>query len=412
MTTAFLGCGQLVTLRGPNHPHVGPEMLDLGIVENGGLLIRDSLIEAVGTTEEITQRIEKDTVVVNAQGKIVTPGFVDAHTHPVFAGNRVAEYEQRSQGETYEQIAQKGGGIMSTVRQTRAATEEDLFQQSRRYADWFLQNGTTTVEAKSGYGLTLEDELKMLRVIRRLDQETNLRYIPTFLGAHSIPADQPNYVQTLIEQMLPAIKEQDLAEYCDIFCEHIACDIETSRQILTEAKKHGLKLRMHADQLTCGGGAQLAAELNAKTADHLEQTDARGIEALKRANVQPVLLPASVYALGKTKYPDARQMIDKGLAVVLATDFNPGSSPTPSMPMVLSLACTHMGMTPAEAFTAATINAAHSLDRAHQIGSLEPGKQADLVLWNLNDYREIPYFFGVNHIAEVRTHGLTSRGEA
>ena len=319
--------------------------------------------------------------MVEAQGRrVVLPGFVDAHTHLVFAGNRLDDFERRARGETYEQIAKAGGGIWSTVEKTRAASEADLFAQAKKHAQWFLKCGTTTVEAKSGYGLTLEDELKILRVIRRLNEETPLEVVPTFLGAHAVPREQTanEYVDLVINEMLPRVAKEKLAEFCDVFCERGYFDIEQSRKILSAAKKVGLKLRGHVDQLTNGGGAKLMGELKATTADHLEKTDEQGIAALKSNGVQPVLLPGSVYALGSTTYPRAREMIDAGLAVVVATDFNPGSSPTPSMPMVLSLACTQMKMSPAEAITASTINAAHSLGRGDQIGSLEPGKAREL----------------------------------
>jgi imidazolonepropionase len=339
----------------------------------------------------------------------VLPGFVDAHAHPVFAGVRADEYELRAKGATYQEIAQKGGGIRATVRKTREATEDELVEAGKRYANWFLRGGTTTLEAKSGYGLTVDDELKMLRAIRRLGQETPLRYVPTFLGAHEIPdeyrTNPRSYVKLVIEEMLPRVVEEGLAEFCDAYCEEKVFTLHDTRLIMQAAKKAGLKLRLHADQLTNNGGAVLAAELKAVTADHLEHTDITSISVLKRANVQPVLLPASVYALGLTRYPQARAMINAGLAVVLATDFNPGSSPTPAMPMILSLACTHLKMTPAEAITAATINAAHSLGRGDSIGSLEPGKRADFVIHDCADYREIAYFFGVGHAYSVYLDG-------
>src|SRR6202040_1169606 len=254
-----------------------------------------------------------------------------------------------------------------------------------------------TVEAKSGYGLTLDDELKILRVMQRLNQETPLEIVPTFLGAHAIPRDTPpnEYVDLVINKMLPRVASEKLAEFCDVFCERGYFDIEQSQKILNAAKKLGLKLRGHVDQLTNSGGAKLMAELGATTADHLEKTDEQGIAALKSANVQPVLLPGSVYALGSASVPRAREMIDAGLAVVLATDFNPGSSPTPSMPMVLSLACTQMKMSPAEAITASTVNAAYSLNRGDKIGSLEPGKLANFVVFDCQDYRELAYWFGM-----------------
>jgi imidazolonepropionase len=278
-----------------------------------------------------------------------------------------------------------------------------------RFSDWFLRSGPTTIEAKSGSGLSLEDELKILRIIKRLGNETSLRYVPTFLGAHSIPAEyrsrRDDYVALIIEEMLPAIAQQRLAEFCDVFCEQKVFTTDEAWKILSAARCHGMGLRIHADQLSLSGGAQLAAELGTVTADHLEHTDAAGIAALKEAGVQPVLLPGSVYALGSSRYPAAREMIDAGLAIVLATDFNPGSSPTPSIPMVLSLASTHMKMTPAEAITAVTINPAYSLNRGTQLGSLEPGKVADFVIHDCSDYRDLAYFFGIEHASSVYVRG-------
>jgi imidazolonepropionase len=295
------------------------------------------------------------------------------------------------------------------VRRTRAATEEELFEVALRRERWFLRTGTTTVEAKSGYGLSVEDELKMLRVVRRLNREGKLSYVPTFLGAHEVPDEyrgrREDYVSVVVEEMLPRVARERLAEFCDVFCEERVITVEDSRRVLEAARAHGLSLRVHADQLTRGGGALLAAELRAKTADHLEHTDAGGIAALKAAGVQPILLPGSVYALGSTRYPAARAMIDEGLAVVLATDFNPGSSPTPSMTMILSLASTHMKMTPAEGLTAATVNAAYSLNRGEEIGTLEAGKRADFVAHDCADYRELAYFFGVEHAHAAYVRG-------
>jgi imidazolonepropionase len=407
---AVLNCSQLVTLAGAAPgPRIGPQMRELFIIPDGAMLVREGMIQRVGRRAEIEPLVEAETEVVDAGGRVVLPGFVDAHTHPVFAGNRVDEFEQRASGTTYQEIAAGGGGILSTVRRTRAATEPELVAAAKRYAEWFLRTGTTSVEAKSGYGLTIDDELKLLHAIRQLAHETPLRYVPTFLGAHDVPDEFRNrrddYVALVIDEMLPRIAADSLAEYCDVFCEERVFNTDESRRILTAARRYGLGLRIHADQLSLSGGAQLAAELGAATADHLEHTDAAGIEALRSAGVQPVLLPGSVYALGSQRYPPARAMIDAGLAVVIATDFNPGSSPTPSMPMVLSLAATHMRMTPAEALTAATINAAHSLGRGGQVGSLEPGKYADFVIHDCEDYREIPYFFGIEHPAAVFING-------
>lgn len=406
---AVVNCAQVVTLAGPARPRVGAELGELGIVAPGALLVNGPRIERVGTDEEIRRLVDGECEVVDAGGRVVLPGFVDAHTHPVFAGTRVDEFEERIKGASYQEIAARGGGIQSTVNRTRAASLDELVATGKRYAAWFLRGGTTTVEAKSGYGLSLEDEIKILRAIKRLDDETGLRYVPTFLGAHSIPpeyrARREAYVSLLIDEMLPRIAPEKLAEFCDVFCEKNVFTTDESWRILTAARCHGLGLRLHADQLSLGGGAKLAAELGAVTADHLEHTDAGGIAALKSAGVQPVLLPGSVYALGSSRYPAAREMIDAGLAVVLATDFNPGSSPTPSMLTILSLAATHMKLTPAEAINAATINAAYSLNRGDQIGSLEPGKVADFVIHDTSDYRELAYFFGVPHAHRVYCAG-------
>jgi imidazolonepropionase len=389
---------------------VGPELSQLAIIPDGGLLIRDGIIEFVGASDEIKNK-SGGADVIDARGKVVLPGFVDAHTHLVFAGNRLDDFERRARGDTYEQIAKAGGGIWSTVEKTRAASEAELVIEAKKHADWFLSCGTTTIEAKSGYGLSLADELKILRVIKRIGEETSLEIIPTFLGAHAIPREMhvDEYMDLVIDEMLPQVTSERLAEFCDVFCECGYFDIEQSRRLLTAAKKLGMKLRVHADQLSNSGAAKLAAELKATTADHLERTDEEGIAALKSGGVQPVLLPGSVYALGLTCYPRAREMIEAGLAVVIATDFNPGSSPTSSMPMILSLSCTHMKMLPAEAISASTINAAYSLGRGDRIGSLQPGKFANFTMFDCEDYRELAYWFGIPLTHGVYIHGEKSR---
>jgi imidazolonepropionase len=398
---AVVGCSELLTLAGPLRPRIGQELRDLAIIRDGALVIQDGVIERVGARSDVAIG---DAQIIDAGGRVVMPGFVDAHTHPVFAGNRADEFERRTEGATYQEIAAAGGGIRSTVRRTRAANEDDLLAAASRYVGWFLRNGTTTIEAKSGYGLSLADELKLLFVIKTLGP---IRTVPTFLGAHEVPDEyrghRAEYLDLVIHEMLP--RAAALAKFCDVFCEPRVFPIEDARRVLEAARAHGLGLRMHADQLENGGGAHLAAELGAATADHLEHTDPSGIAALERARVQPVLLPGAVYALGSRRYPDARAMIAAELAVVVATDFNPGSSPTPSMPMMLSLAATQMKMTPAEAISASTINAAFSLGLGREIGSLEPGKLADFVIHDCTDHRELAYFFGIEPAYEVYIGG-------
>src|SRR5213592_4810515 len=392
-TLAVINCSQLLTLAGARRPRTGGDLRQLSIIEDGALLLCGDRIETVGRRREIESLIPEDCEVIDAGRRVVMPGFVDAHTHPVFAGIRANEFEQRTTGATYREIAARGGGIRATVRATRNASLSDLVRIGKRYAEWFLRSGTTTIEAKSGYGLTIEDELKILHAIKQLNDETQLRYVPTFLGAHDIPSEyksrRATYVNLIINEMLPRVAEERLAEYCDVFCEQDVFTTDEAWQILSAV-------------------AKLAAELNTATADHLEHTDPTGIAALKVAGVQPVLLPGSVYALGSKHYPAAREMIDAGLAVVLATDFNPGSSPTPSMPMILSLACTQMKLTPAEAITASTINAAYSLGRGDEIGSLEKGKRADFVIHDCEDYRELAYFFGIEHPWRVFSSGKSA----
>jgi imidazolonepropionase len=422
MNTELLitGASQIVTLRGPGRARTGAEMRELAIIENGALLVRGESIAAVGRAPQVEPLASSDAQRIDARGRVVLPGFIDAHTHPVFAGSREDEYEMRAAGATYQEIASRGGGIRSTVRKTRAASEAELFESALPRIKQILAHGTTTIEAKSGYGLTLADELKLLRVIRRLNQETPLDLVPTFLGAHEIPDEyrgsggsREEYIRIVTGEMLPRVAAEGLAEYSDIFCEASVFTVHESRRVLRTARDLGLGIRIHADQLSLSGGALLAAELGAASADHLEWIGGEEMEALVRAGVTAVLLPGAVFNLGLTRYPPARAMIEAGLAVVLATDFNPGSSPTPSMQMILSLACTQMKMTPAEAIIASTINPAYSLNRGMQVGSIETGKQADIVLFDCSDYRQIPYYFGVNHARLVIKRGciVVDRGE-
>ena len=397
--TAIVNIGQLVTLAGPSRPRIGKELRELGLIENGALVIEDGRIAAAGSHADVRSKISDADSVIDAQGRCVTPGFVDAHTHLVFAGNRAAEFEQRIAGATYQQIAAAGGGILRTVALTRAASEDELLVAAQRHRDWMLRSGTTTLEAKSGYGLDRVTELKMLRVLQRLNEEGPVRIVPTLLAAHTVPPEfagrRGEYVRFIAEELISEVASARLAQYCDAFCDDHAFTVEECRTVLTAARNHGLGLRIHAEQFRPGTGAALAAELGAATADHLETAEEETLYALLAGNVQPVLLPGSVFALSRTHYPPARAMVDAGLGVVLATDFNPGSSPVSSMPFMLSLACLQMGLTPAEALTAATINAACSLGLGNEIGSLEVGKKADFLIHECKDYRELAYFIAV-----------------
>ncbi|HTA81002.1 MAG TPA: imidazolonepropionase [Terracidiphilus sp.] len=395
-TVAVVNIGQLVTLAGPARPRIGAELRELGLISDAALLIEDGRVAAVGPYTELVSQIPPHATVIDAGGRCVMPGFVDAHTHLCFAGNRAAEFEQRIAGATYQQIAAAGGGILRTVSLTRAASVDELLAATRRHRDWMLRSGTTTIEAKSGYGLDRATELRILQVIARIDSEGPVRVVPTLLAAHTVPpefaARRGEYVSWVAEEFIPEVAQARLARYCDAFCDDHAFTVIETRKILAAAKKHGLRLRIHAEQFRPGTGAELAAELGAATADHLETITDEGLQQLRKAAVQPVLLPGSVFALGRTQYPPARRIVELGLAIVLATDFNPGSSPVASMPFMLSLACLQMGLSPAEALTAATINAAYSLDLGNSIGSLEAGKEADFAIHEFADYRELAYF--------------------
>ena len=392
-------------------PRTGEHMEDMGMIEGAAVAISDGKIVAVGKTGEILGQVKIDerTNVIDAKDKVVLPGFVDSHTHPVFAATREEEFEMRVKGRPYQEIAAAGGGIKSSVRTLRAASKEELIQLTLPRLDRMLSYGTTTIEAKSGYGLSLDDEIKMLEVIKELNHLHPIDLVPTFLGAHEIPEEyksrKDEYVELITQKMIPEVARRKLAVFCDIFCEKGVFDIEESREILTAAKDHGFKLKLHADQLTALGGSKLAAELGAVSADHLEFIDDQGIEMMKQAGVIGVLLPGACFGLGIKEYPPARKMIDQGLPVALATDFNPGSSMTESMPIILSMACLMMKMSPAEAVVASTINSAYAVGRADDLGSIEKGKKADLVIWDVQDYREIPYHYGVNLVDQVIKEG-------
>jgi imidazolonepropionase len=393
---AVVNIGQLATLAGPSRARVGAELRELGLMKNAALLVEDGRVVVARPYAELRAKIPAKAEVIDAGGCCVTPGYVDAHTHLVFAGNRAAEFEQRIAGATYQQIAAAGGGILRTVEQTRAASEEELLAEARRHRDWMLRSGTTTMEAKSGYGLERATELKMLRVMKRLNDEGPARIVPTLLGAHTVPpefaARREEYVRWIAEELIPEVAAAGLARFCDVFCDDCAFTVEEAYTVLTAAVRNGLGLRVHADQFRSGSGAVMASILGAATADHLEAIEDEDLHHLWTAGTQPVLLPGSVFALSRTHYPPARKMVDARLAIVVATDFNPGSSPIASMPFVMSLACLEMKLTPAEALTAATINAAWSLGLGERVGSLESGKQADFLIHEFVDYRELAYF--------------------
>lgn len=412
ITLIIKNARQVLTVRSSQKaPRTGEHMEDVGIIEDAAVAISQGKIVAVGKTGEVLGQIKinERTNVLDAKDKVVLPGFVDCHTHPVFAATREEEFEMRVKGRPYQEIAAAGGGIKSSVRTLRAASKKELIQLALPRLDRMMSYGTTTIEAKSGYGLSLEDEIKMLEVIDELNRLHPMDLIPTFLGAHEIPEEyksrREEYIQLIVEKMIPEVARRKLAVFCDIFCEKGVFDIEESRKILTAAKDHGFKLKLHADQLTALGGAKLAAELGAVSADHLEFIDDEGIRMMKEAGVIGVLLPGACFGLGMKEYPLARKMIDQGLPVALATDFNPGSSMTESMPIILSMACLMMRMSPAEAVVASTMNSAYAVQRADHVGSIEVGKKADLVIWNVQDYREIPYHYGVNLVDQVIKDG-------
>jgi imidazolonepropionase len=391
-----VNCGQLLTLAGKHGPRAGRDLQELALLKNAALYIEGGRIARVGPYSELRPIVAKDAEVIDATGRVVLPGFVDAHTHLIFGGNRIGDFEQRIAGRTYEEIAAAGGGIASTLAQTRSAGEKELLQTAQRHAEWFLRGGTTTIEAKSGYGLSENSELKILRVLKTLADHSSLGIVPTLLAAHTVPPEyrenRREYVEIIVDKIIPQVAEQSLARYCDVFCDAHAFNLDETRTVLQRAKKCGLGLRAHVEQFCVDGGAKLAAELGAVTADHLECTDAEGIESLREARVQPVLLPASVFALSRTQYPNARAMIAAGLAPVIATDFNPGSSPTTSMVFILSLAALYLRMFPCEGIVASTYNAACSLGLQHEVGSLEPGKRANFAIHECTDYRELAYY--------------------
>lgn len=399
---------QLLTLSGAARARKGPEMNCLGIIANGAVAVQDGRIIACGKSADICREYQADQTI-DAAGKVVMPGFVDPHTHPVFYATREKEFEMRLQGKTYVEISQSGGGIRSSIAGVREASEQELFELSRKRIERIIANGTTTLEAKTGYGLSTDSELKMLRVIERLQRELPIDIVPTFMGAHEFPPeyqdDRDEYIRILKDEMLPKVAESGLTQYCDIFTEAHVYNIEQSREILNHARKLGFRLRLHADEIEPIGGAELAAEVGAVSADHLGAASDTGIKALAKAGVIATLLPGTIFSLGLKSYARARTMIAEGVAVALATDYNPGSCNCDSMQFIITLACLQMKMTPAEAITAATINAAYSLEMGDKTGSLEIGKQADLLVMDMPNYQFLPYHFGSSNVDMVFKKG-------
>jgi len=403
--------GELLTLAGPEGPRRGGAMRQIGAVRGGAVAALGERIVAAGPERSVLAEVAAtaDAVEIDAEGRLVTPGLVDPHTHAVFARTREDEFAARVEGASYEEIAEAGGGIRSSVRSLREASEDALYDAGSATLDRMLEHGTTTAEVKSGYGLSLPAELKTLRVVRRLSEEHAVDVVPTFLGAHEFPDewrdDRDGYVEHVAGEMIPAVADEGLARFCDVFCEEGVFTVDQSRRVLEAGRALGLEPKLHADELHPSGGAELAAELHARSADHLVRASERGIRALAEAGVIAVLLPGTTLSLGSTVYAPARRMIDEGVAVALATDCNPGSSMTESMQIILSLASMMLRMTPAEAITAATVNAAHAVAAEEDAGALTAGRLADLVVWDVDDHRAIPYHYAVNLVRTVVKRG-------
>jgi imidazolonepropionase len=387
-------------------------MSEIGLIEDGSLWLEEGVVQAVGTTKELAERFKErihEAEIVDATGCLVTPGLVDPHTHVVYGGSREREFEMRLEGATYMEIMNADGGIHATTRMTREATEDELIEQASQRLDSFLRHGVTTVEGKSGYGMNLETELKQLRVMKKLQENHAIDLVPTFMGAHAVPAEykgrEDEFIDYLIDEILPVVANEKLAEFNDVFCEKGVFTPEQSERVLEAGKRFGLIPKIHADEIEPYGGAELAAKIGAISAEHLLKASEQGIKDMAKAGTIACLLPATALYL-REQSAAGRQMIDGGVAVAISTDCNPGSSPTTSMPLVMNLACISMRLTPAEALTAATYNAACAISRQEKIGSLEVGKQADVVLWSVKSYQELQYLFGVNHVKNVWKKGV------
>lgn len=405
--------GEVLTMARPGltGPRRRADLREIGRIEHGAVACAGAEIVWVGPGEELASAVDvaPEATRLDALGGTVTPGFVDSHTHLIFGGSRHDEFERRLMGQTYQEIAAAGGGIRSSVRHTRAASEDELATIGRRRLDLVLRHGTTTIECKSGYGLATEHELKQLRALRRASMGHPVETVSTFLGAHEFPPefadDREGYVRLLIDEMIPAVAESGLAEYADVFCEEGVYTPDQARRVLTAAADAGMRPRLHADEFAPSGAAELAVELGAASADHLSAVSEAGVKALADSPTMGTVLPGTTFSC-RIPPARARHLIDSGVALVVATDLNPGSCAVESMGVILGLACLHLGLLPSEAFVAATINAAHSIDRADRIGSLEPGKQADLLILAIPDHRCLPYRFGTNHVRTVVKKGV------
>jgi len=402
---------QVVTCAGSAGARGGPQMGALEIVDDGAVAVRGDRIHAVGQRKDLESRYAA-AEHVDCGGGVLTPALVDSHTHAIFGAPRANEHEMRAAGLDYMEIARRGGGIHASVRDVRGRTEQNLLELARARVRRLASFGVGTIEIKSGYGLTLDDELKMLRVIRALQAELPVRIVATFLGAHEIPlehrhsnAARREYVEQLVREMIPRVAHERLATFADVFCEKGVYTVAESREILTAARSAGLKLKLHADELTSAGGAELAAELQATSADHVAAISDDGIRALASAGTVATLLPSTMLFLGKTKQAPARQMIDAGVPIALATDFNPGTSPTVSLPLVLTLGVSQLRLSAAESVVAATVNGAAALGLAAEVGQLAPGFSADIALFGIGDYRELPYWLGARVCRALWTRG-------
>ncbi|WP_212928403.1 imidazolonepropionase [Oceanobacillus oncorhynchi] len=399
-------------MAGHSHkPAKKEEMSDITILEHGSIWIEDGKIVEVGTDAEMREKYQGqlDSVTeIDASGKTVTPGLIDPHTHLVHAGTRENEYAMRLKGKTYMEIMESGGGIHATTRATQAASYETLYEASKKRLDKFLLHGVTTVEAKSGYGLTLEHELKQLEVAEQLRQNHPIDIVSTFMGAHAVPLDEKKnpeaFVTRVVEEMIPEVAERKLATFNDVFCERGVFTPEQSKRVLEAGKQYGLIPKIHADEIEPYAGAELAAEVGAISADHLLKASDEGIKAMAEKGVVGVLLPGTAFFL-MAEFAPARKMIDAGVAVALSTDQNPGSSPTISLPFIMNLGCLKMNMTPEEVLTATTINAAHAIGCADEAGSLEAGKKADITIFDVPNYLTLSYQYGMNHVDTVIKSG-------